>query len=128
MQLIKLITLISSLLFLYCAHQVAPAGGPKDDLPPKIVRTIPETGTLNYPVKKNVILYFSEWVAPRNVKRSITVFPTLLDGFKVTVAGKRIEIKPKTYIVEQLFIYTGIPVTKYITSICPVPFIMHLNW
>lgn len=106
--MIKLITLIFFLFFMYCAHQVAPSGGPKDELPPKIARTIPESGTLNYPVKKNVILNFSEWVEPRNVKRSITVFPTLPDGFKVTVAGKRVEIKPKTAFAESTTYHIGI--------------------
>ena len=108
MYLLKLITLIFFLVFIYCAHQVAPTGGPSDELPPKILRTIPESGTLNFPVKKDVILYFSEWVDPRNVKRSITVFPTLPDGFNVTIAGKRVEIKPKTVFAESTTYHIGI--------------------
>ena len=103
-----LLLMLSALLFMYCAHQVAPSGGPKDELSPKIVRTIPESGTLNHPVKKSVILNFSEWVDIRNVKRSITVFPTLPDGFEVAVTGKRVEIRPETAFAESTTYHIGI--------------------
>lgn len=103
-----LFLMLSALAFMYCAHQVAPSGGPKDEVPPKIVKTVPESGTLNFPVKKSVVLNFSEWVDIRNVKRSITVFPTLPEGFKVAVTGKRIEIKPETAFAESTTYHIGI--------------------
>lgn len=100
--------LFAVILFLSCAHQVGPPGGPKDTVPPQIVRAIPESGTLNHPVKKKIVLYFSEWVDIRNVKKSITVFPTLADGFKVTVGGKRVEIAPKKAFAESTTYHMGI--------------------
>lgn len=100
--------LIISLMFLSCAHQAGPSGGPKDEVPPCIIRSIPESGTLNHPVKRKIILYFSEWVDIRSVKKSVTVFPTLTDGFKVTVGGRRVEISPKTFFAESTTYHIGI--------------------
>lgn len=108
MHLLIRITLLLSLLYLSCAHQMAPPGGPKDELPPNVIKTEPESGTLNHPVKKKILLVFSEWVDVRNLKKSITVFPTLPDGFKVDVAGRKVEIAPKTAFAESTTYHIGI--------------------
>lgn len=95
MKIYKYFLMIITVLFLFCAHQIGPSGGPKDETSPVIVATVPAQGTLNHPPKKKIVLHFSEWVDPRNVKKSLTVFPTLMDGYKQNVSGRRIEIIPK---------------------------------
>ncbi len=103
-----LLILIVFVMFLSCAHQVGPSGGPKDEVPPTIIRSVPEPGTLNHPGKRKIILYFSEWVDMRSVKKSATVFPTLTEGFKVTVGGRRVEISPETFFAESTTYHIGI--------------------
>jgi len=72
------------------------------------MKTIPEPGALNHPVHKKIVLYFSEWVDVRNLKKSVTVFPTLRDGFEVTATGRRLEIKPKKRFADSTTYHVGI--------------------
>ncbi len=98
-------------MYLSCAHQAAPGGGPRDVEPPAVVRSIPVPGTLNFPVKGKITLRFSEWVDMRNVKKSVTIFPTLPDGFKISVSGRQVEIAPKKSFADSTTYHVGINTT-----------------
>lgn len=94
------------LLLLGCAKSIAPPGGPIDRTPPRIVSSIPPSGTTNLPLDSRVVIQFSEAIEPRNPEQSVFVSPQTDPAPKLSVKGDRLEIgfpgglKPdKTYIV-----------------------------
>jgi hypothetical protein len=80
------------LLTVSCANQGYPSGGPVDKSPPIISKCIPEPNSLNQKGKLAVSCLFSEWIDPRMVEKSVSVFPRPADGFKVRVKGKSLFI------------------------------------
>jgi hypothetical protein len=81
---------------LFCAHQVPPSGGLDDKTPPSVLSASPPAGTINVPKKSEIVFTFTEWVNPQNADRSLSVFPSLPDGVKISVSGRKIIVKPKT--------------------------------
>ncbi|MBD3320811.1 MAG: hypothetical protein GF350_06930, partial [Chitinivibrionales bacterium] len=82
-------------IFLHCAHQVAPSGGPPDTAPPKIEKTLPEPGAVNHPRSKEIVFAFSEWIEPKSAKKSVTIFPPLTEGIQIRIRGKTLQIAPR---------------------------------
>ena len=75
----------------HCAGQVAPSGGPKDTIPPKIVETYPVTKAIGF--HDNVIqLTFDKWMDKSSVNESIFLSPNLGD-LDFDWSGKEINIK-----------------------------------
>ena len=95
-KIIRLLFIIESCIIMLCAHQVPPSGGPDDKTPPSVLSASPPAGTVNVPKKSAVVFTFTEWVNPQNADRSLSVFPALPDGVKITVSGRKIIVKPKT--------------------------------
>ncbi len=91
-------------LFLSCANQIGPGGGPVDTVPPKIVATYPAPYTLHFNDHK-IGLEFDKYVDPRTVEESIFISPYVGD-LEFDWSGKDVEVtfseklKPnKTYVV-----------------------------
>ncbi len=91
-------------LFAGCAGQVAPGGGPRDTIPPAIVRTVPDSNAVR--VKPDAItLEFSKYVDRRTVEESIFISPYPGDlrydwsGKAVTVAFSGKLRENTTYVV-----------------------------
>jgi len=57
-----------------CGQQVAPTGGPKDSLPPKLVMAIPEVNGKNFKSDK-IVLYFDEYITLENPFEKLTYSP-----------------------------------------------------
>ncbi|HEX8037773.1 MAG TPA: Ig-like domain-containing protein [Chryseosolibacter sp.] len=72
------------IIFLFsCARQTAPTGGPKDTIPPVLLRSIPQNEALNF--KGNQIeLQFSEDVILNTPKEQLIVTPTISKDYKIT--------------------------------------------
>jgi len=83
-----------------CANQMHPSGGPVDTSAPVVRLCTPESGSVNVPRRLRATVVFSEWIEPRSAEKSVTVFPAPLDGYKVTVKGRRIEISSKSALAE----------------------------
>jgi hypothetical protein len=67
--------LIAAVLLVSCGQQVAPTGGAKDSIPPKLVMAVPGINAINF--KSNLItLYFDEYVTLDNPFEKITFAPT----------------------------------------------------
>lgn len=63
------------LLMVSCANRSSgPTGGPKDSIPPVVVRTVPLNGALNYK-KKEILVYFDENVTLDKVNENFIVSP-----------------------------------------------------
>jgi hypothetical protein len=72
------------IIFLFsCARQSSPTGGPKDTIPPVLLKTIPPDETINF--KDNDIqLIFSEDVILNAPKEQLIVTPTIGKDYKIT--------------------------------------------
>lgn len=58
-----------------CGQQVAPTGGPRDSLPPKLIAAIPEYGALEFKGNK-ITLLFDEYVTLENPFEKLIYSPT----------------------------------------------------
>jgi len=88
---LSLVALFCSLLFLSCAGQMAPTGGPADTTPPTIMETYPTNGTTHF--QDNVFrIAFSEYVDKRSVDESIFLSPDLGE-LELDWSGTDVEIK-----------------------------------
>lgn len=66
-----------------CARQSAPTGGPKDTIPPQLVRVNPAHETVNFNAKK-IELEFSEHIILNNPKDQLIVTPNISKDYKLT--------------------------------------------
>jgi|WetSurMetagenome_2_1015567.scaffolds.fasta_scaffold00150_37 hypothetical protein len=82
-------------LFVFCAHQIPPTGGPDDKTPPKVLGASPVLGARLVPVKSAIVFKFSKWISTQNADRSVSVFPTVIGGVRVSVSGRKLTVRPK---------------------------------
>jgi hypothetical protein len=90
-KLISLLLISFFGLFFYCAHQVAPGGGPDDTEKPEILWSIPKSESAKVNTDSKITIAFSEWIDPKS-DRSVSIFPPV--KLKVKVARNRLEIEP----------------------------------
>lgn len=68
------LVLALAVLLVSCGQQVAPTGGPKDSIPPKLVMAIPEVNAKNFKSDR-ITLYFDEYITLDNPFEKITYSP-----------------------------------------------------
>lgn len=91
--LISIVILVQ--LLVSCAQISSPTGGPKDQTPPKIKKSIPENYTLNFK-KKEITIYFDEWIQPlQNPKNQVIISPSIEPFPKIEAARNELTIKWK---------------------------------
>lgn len=71
-----------------CANIVPPAGGPRDSLPPALIKASPENGTTNFR-GKHIVLQFDEFVDLAELQKNLLFTPTFN-------ADPRIEVRLRT--------------------------------
>ena len=72
------------ILFLFsCARQSSPTGGPKDTIPPVLIRAIPANEAINFK-SKEIELLFSEDVILNSPKEQLIVTPNIGKEYKIT--------------------------------------------
>ena len=87
-----------------CAAIQSPSGGPKDDTPPVLLHSIPETGTVNF-ISKEVELFFSEYLLEKSISNSITILPKTPLSLKVQYKGKKLIVHfPDSLLSNQTYI------------------------
>lgn len=59
-----------------CANIIPPTGGPRDSLPPQLLKVTPNDSTLGFTSKK-IDFYFDEYVELQNIQENLIVSPTL---------------------------------------------------
>ncbi len=59
-----------------CARQGTPTGGPKDTIPPTLVRMDPALGTVNFD-EDEIELEFSEFIEARELKKELIINPSV---------------------------------------------------
>ena len=77
-----------------CASMQSPTGGPKDSIPPEIVKELPKNFTKNFTAKK-IEIEFNEFVKLNNEYTEISVSPAMdiPPGFRVKKENLEIEFK-----------------------------------
>lgn len=76
-QLCSLLLLAILLLIYGCANTGSPGGGPKDEKPPRLVKSTPAMNQLNYD-KKKVEIFFDELVSVENASEKVIISPPQL--------------------------------------------------
>ena len=92
-----------------CAKSGTPEGGPRDTIPPVVVRTVPENYSVNFDADE-IRIYFDEYVRLNNPTRQMVVSPPFDNPPDITPIGSakfiRIKIndtlKPNTTYVKTL--------------------------
>lgn len=80
-----------------CAKQALPTGGPKDVLPPKLVKSIPLNGTVNFK-GASIVMTFDEFFTLDKINEKFMVSPPMTSKPLIVVRGKNliVDFKEKT--------------------------------
>ncbi len=95
---------LAALVFVTCAGQIPPPGGPVDAVPPEVVQTMPDTNAVHV-ATHSIELEFSKYVDRRSFEESIFISPYLGDlefdwsGTSVTVKFTQALRRNTTYVV-----------------------------
>lgn len=77
-----------------CANMVPPTGGPKDTIPPVLIRANPDNGTTNFdPNRKTITLQFNEYVQLANLQTELFINPPPERSPEITGKLRNITIK-----------------------------------
>lgn len=86
------IPLISVLLLSACANRgVGPQGGPKDTIPPKVVKEVPVSGSLNMQAKKLEIT-FDEYIQLADIQKNVLISPPQQTPPEIKAIGKTLSV------------------------------------
>ena len=77
--------------FTHCAHIMTPDGGPKDTIPPVIVRLDPDNFTTNFKAKK-VYIEFDEFVQIKDQNKEVFTSPAMKKMPLISTRGRGIVI------------------------------------
>lgn len=92
---IKNILLLLSVLFgAGCANVVAPTGGLKDTIPPKVIDSKPQNRSVNFDGKK-IEITFDEYVTLDNANQNVLVSPPLQNKPDIKLSNKTLVIRFK---------------------------------
>ena len=70
------IALLFVLSFVDCAKRGRPSGGPKDSIPPIIVRSVPENYTTNF-TGDEIRVYFDEYIKLKELSKNLLISPPM---------------------------------------------------
>lgn len=74
------------LVFINCANRGTPQGGPKDETPPKIVKSVPENFSTHF--KGNEIkIYFDEFIKIKDIQKQLIISPPMKTLPEITPLG-----------------------------------------
>jgi len=78
-------------LFYSCAQIVAPTGGKKDVSPPKVVKYIPDSASLNFN-SKSIGIFFDEFIQLKDLNNQLIISPPLESSPDIKVKNKMLTI------------------------------------
>ena len=80
-------------LWVACARQGFPPGGPVDRTPPHVVRTYPQSGAVRVPLDAVIEVEFNERVRPGTVEDALFLSPAPLEPLRLKWKGRRLRIR-----------------------------------
>ena len=87
--------IIIGFVFINCANRGTPDGGPKDEIPPSIIKSDPENYSTNFKGKE-IRVYFDEYIKIKDLQKQLIISPpmkTQPDVLPLGGASKYITIK-----------------------------------
>ena len=95
----KFILYLSSITFLLilafsCAKQTSPTGGPKDSIPPNLIKAIPANKTINF-TGNSIQLIFDENIQLNNPREQLLITPSIEKDFEMTAKKRNVTLKFK---------------------------------
>ena len=81
-----------SLALSYCAKQASPTGGPKDETPPEIVKSVPVSGITSFKGRE-IEITFNEFVTLEKLNEKLMISPPLKEKPDIYLRGKTLFIK-----------------------------------
>lgn len=82
--------LICTLIY-SCAQVVAPGGGIKDVTPPKVVKYIPDSASLNFK-SKSIVVFFDEFIQLKDLNSQLIISPPLENTPDIKAKNKTLTI------------------------------------
>jgi uncharacterized protein (DUF2141 family) len=83
--------LISAIFLSSCAQQTSPTGGPKDTIPPILIKSIPKNEQINYS-DKTIELTFNELLTVNNPKEELIIIPDVDKKYEVQLKKNQVKI------------------------------------
>jgi hypothetical protein len=80
------------LLLFGCASIQSLEGGAKDETPPQLVKSLPDSAQINY-TYKTISLQFDEYVKLQDVNNLLIISPSQKNNPKITLKGKKVDIE-----------------------------------
>jgi len=87
----KFVYLLFSTLIYSCAQVVAPGGGAKDITPPKVVKYIPDSASLNFK-SPYIAVFFDEFIQLKDLNNQLIISPPLENSPDIKVKNKTLTI------------------------------------
>ena len=75
-----------------CARQAAPSGGLRDVTPPRITRSVPANGSLNFKGKK-IVITFNEYIVLEKLTEKFMISPPIKKKPNIVLKGKNLDIE-----------------------------------
>lgn len=75
-----------------CAVQDSPSGGPKDTVPPEVIKSIPPNNSVNFAADR-ITLTFSEFVTLKEINNQLVVSPPVKELPEFIMRGKNMTMK-----------------------------------
>lgn len=98
LRLINLALVVIGFAFFYlvfntsCANIGTPTGGPKDSIPPVVLKTIPELRGKNY-LGKDIRITFDEFIIPDEVSEKLVISPPMKKKPQIKMKGKTLIVE-----------------------------------
>lgn len=86
------IVILSYLVIASCAKVSSPAGGPRDEEPPRILESLPENGSVNFQ-ERSFRITFDEYFILDNIDQALLVSPPLEEKPEIKTRGKDLVVE-----------------------------------
>lgn len=84
--------ILATLLFASCANRgQGPQGGPRDSIPPVVLKETPLNGTLNFSGKE-IVVQFDEYIQLYDVQKNVLISPPQQTPPEVKAVGKKLSV------------------------------------
>lgn len=122
----KRFILFFPLIFLFCAKEGMPPGGPEDKTPPSILHTIPPINATQVDMNSDIEIWFSEPVQSGAVKDAVFITPYPQGDVKLKWRRKRLIIEmPQVLQKDQTYVITlGTGIRDYRNNALKASFIL----
>jgi hypothetical protein len=100
--------LITTLVVFYCAHKVAPTGGPEDKTPPRIVKNFPNADSVGVRRLNYIEIEFDETIRQSTLLGNYWIVPEVNGGLEVKwKGGKKVRFyMPDSLAKNQTYVFT----------------------